>query len=500
MPLNNLESLNYLNNLESLNYIMPELIVTISIVVLVVLDLVVGGEKKRWMTGLVLVILAGTLYAVADLYAAGERPLFGGMIALDGFSLFFKMIFVVATMIAAIFTLESSDVASNRIGEFYALMLAMVLGGFLMSSATDLLMIYLALEMVSIPSYILSGFQKGVRRSSEAAVKYVIYGGVSSGVMIYGLSLLYGVTGTTNIYRMGEILATSQPYPLTLFVGIAFAMAGFGYKVATVPFHFWCPDVYEGAPTPVTAFLSIAPKAAGFAMLSRFFYSGFAHQDGTQLVFTGVDWPLLLGVISAFTMTLGNTVAIWQDNLKRLLAYSSIAHAGYMMLGVVTLSGAGLRALMFYLMAYLLMNLGAFLVVILMAPKLNGEDIHSYRGLGKRSPFVAVVMTIFLLSLTGLPPTAGLIGKVYIFAALIEYKWYLLAVVGVLNSVVALFYYARIIRAMFMEEPATTEMIVLPRRSLAILTAIAAPTVLFGLYWVPLINLADRSMRMLGGP
>ena len=489
-----------LNNLESLNYIMPEIIVTISIVVLVVLDLVVGGEKKRWMTGLVLVILAGTLYSVADLYAAGERPLFGGMIALDGFSLFFKMIFVVATMIAAIFTLESSDVASNRIGEFYALMLAMVLGGFLMASATDLLMIYLALEMVSIPSYILSGFQKGVRRSSEAAVKYVIYGGVSSGVMIYGLSLLYGVTGTTNIYLMGEILATSQPYPLTLFVGITFAMAGFGYKVATVPFHFWCPDVYEGAPTPVTAFLSIAPKAAGFAMLSRFFYSGLAHEAGTEMVFTGVDWPLLLGVISAFTMTLGNTVAIWQDNLKRLLAYSSIAHAGYMMLGVVTLSGAGLRALMFYLMAYLLMNLGAFLVVILMAPKLNGEDIHSYRGLGQRSPYVAVIMTIFLLSLTGLPPTAGLIGKVYIFAALIETKWYLLAVVGVLNSVVALFYYARIIRAMFMEEPATTEMIALPRRSLAILTAIAAPTVLFGLYWVPLINLADRSMRMLSGP
>ncbi len=488
------------NNLESLNYILPEMIVTLSVLVLVILDLLVDGEKKRLMTGVTVAALVLTLFSIAALYRAGERSLFEGMMALDAFSLFFKMLFVVATILAAVFSLESADVGSRRIGEFYALLMALVLGGFLMASATDLLMMYLALEMVSIPSYLLSGFQKEVRRSNEAAIKYVIYGGVSSGVMIYGLSLLYGMTGTTNLYKMAEVLSTSQPYPLTLFVGIAFAMAGFGYKVASVPFHFWCPDVYEGAPTPVTAFLSIAPKAAGFAMLARFFYSGVAHQAGAQLAFTGVDWPFLLAVIAAFTMTLGNVVAVWQDNLKRLLAYSSIAHAGYMMMGVVTLSGEGLRAMMFYLMAYLLMNLGAFLVVILMARRLNGEDIGAYKGLGARSLFVAVVLTIFLFSLTGLPPTIGLIGKIYLFAALIEHKWYWLAVIGVLNGVVALYYYARIVRAMFLEQPATAEPIALPGRSLALLTAIAAPTVLFGLYWTPLIDLADRSMRMLTGP
>jgi NADH-quinone oxidoreductase subunit N len=476
------------------------MIVTLSVLVLVILDLLVEGEKKRLMTGVTVGALVLTLVSIAGLYPAGERSLFEGMMALDAFSLFFKMLFVVATILAAVFSLESADVGSRRVGEFYALLMSLVLGGFLMASATDLLMMYLALEMVSIPSYLLAGFQKEARRSNEAAIKYVIYGGVSSGVMIYGLSLLYGMTGTTNLYKMGEVLATSQPYPLALFVGVAFAMAGFGYKVASVPFHFWCPDVYEGAPTPVTAFLSIAPKAAGFAMLARFFYSGVAHQAGAQLAFTGVDWPFLLAVIAAFTMTLGNVVAVWQDNLKRLLAYSSIAHAGYMLMGVVTLSGEGLRAMMFYLMAYLLMNLGAFLVVILMARRLNGEDISAYKGLGFRSPFVAVALTIFLFSLTGLPPTAGLIGKVYLFAALIEHKWYWLAVIGVLNGVVALYYYARIVRAMFLEQPATAEPIALPGRSLALLTAIAAPTVLFGVYWTPLIDLADRSMRMLTGP
>ena len=488
------------SNLESLNYVLPEMIVTLSVLVLVILDLLVDGEKKRLMTGVTVAALVLTLFSIAALYPAGERSLFEGMMALDGFSLFFKLLFVTATILAAVFSLESADVDSKRVGEFCALLMALVLGGFLMASATDLLMMYLALEMVSIPSYILSGFQKEVRRSNEAAVKYVVYGGVSSGVMVYGLSLLYGATGTTNLYKMGEALAASPTYPLTLFVGIAFAMAGFGYKVASVPFHFWCPDVYEGAPTPVTAFLSIAPKAAGFAMLARFFYSGVAHQAGAHLAFTGVDWPFLLAVIAAFTMTLGNVVAVWQDNLKRLLAYSSIAHAGYMMMGVVTLSGEGLRALMFYLMAYLLMNLGAFLVVILMARKLNSEDIGAYKGLGARSPFVAVVLSIFLFSLTGLPPTVGLIGKVYLFAATIEYKWYWLSVIGVLNGVVGLYYYARIIRAMFLEPPATPEPVVLPGRSLALLTAIAVPTVFFGIYWVPLIDLADRSMRMLTGP
>jgi NADH-quinone oxidoreductase subunit N len=270
--------------------------------------------------------------------------------------------------------------------------------------------------------------------------------------------------------------------------------------VAAVPFHFWCPDVYEGAPTPVTAFLSIAPKAAGFAMLARFLYSSLAHRAGPELVFTGVDWPFLLAVVSAFTMTLGNAVAIWQDNLKRLLAYSSIAHAGYLMMAVVTLSQEGLRAMVFYFMAYLLMNMGAFMVVMMMARKLNSEDIHAYRGLGGRCPFAAVALTIFLFSLTGIPPTAGLVGKVYLFAALIQHRWYWLAVIGVLNGVVALYYYARIIRTMYFDEPVDRDPIALPGGWRFMLVVMAAPTVLFGIFWGPMVHLADRSLGMFTGP
>ena len=267
-----------------------------------------------------------------------------------------------------------------------------------MASSTNLLMMYLSLELVSLPSFILVGYQKRVRRSNEAALKYVVYGGVSSGIMLFGFSWIYGLTGTLDIYEIASVLDASPSYGLTLFLGAALAMAGFGYKVASVPFHFWCPDVYEGAPTPVTAFLSVAPKAAGFALLARFFYLGLSEYDGTSGTVIGIAWPQLLAVISACTMTLGNLTAIWQRNLKRLLAYSSIAHAGYMMMGIVMLSASGLKAVMFYTAAYLFMNLGAFLVVLVLAVRIGSEEIQDYNGLGWRSPWVALAMTAFLFS------------------------------------------------------------------------------------------------------
>jgi NADH-quinone oxidoreductase subunit N len=358
----------------------------------------------------------------------------------------------------------------------------------------------ISLEMVSVTSYILAGFLKGNRRSSEAALKYVIYGAASSGVMVYGMSILYGLTGSTNIFRVADGLAIADPYPLATFAAIGFVLAGIGYKISAVPFHFWTPDVYEGAPTPVTAYLSVAPKAAGFAMMVRFFYSGLSQATGTGgwLPVAGLDWPSLLAALAVATMTFGNLAAIPQTNLKRLLAYSTIAHAGYMLMGFVVLSNQGVLAVLFYLGVYLVMNLGAFFVVITVAKQARGEDIAHYRGLAWRSPFLAVAMAIFLFSLIGLPPSAGFIGKLYLFAAVIRERFYWLAVVGVLNSVVSLYYYARILRTMFLDVPeGAVGRLTVPASAGALVALLAIPTLGLGIWWTPLWNLAARSLGFI---
>lgn len=483
-------------NMSSLSYIWPEMWITAAMLVVVLADLFVSEKNKAMTTGITLVALVITLFSIVGLYDTEPRSLFSGLIALDNFALYFKGLFVVTTIVVILFGLQSTDIESDRIGEFYSVLLAVVLGGFLMASASNLLMMYLALELVSLPSFILAGYQKHLKRSNEAALKYVLYGGVSSGIMLYGFSLIYGLTGTLDIYAIANQLGSTTPWNVTLFLGAAMAMAGFGYKVASVPFHFWCPDVYEGAPTPVTAFLSVAPKAAGFAMIARFFYVGLSTYDGEIGTVLGGDWPFLLAVISASTMTLGNLTAIWQNNLKRLLAYSSIAHAGYMMMGVVMLSSAGLKGIMFYTAAYLFMNLGAFLVVIVIARLLGSEDISAYKGLGWRSPFIAMAMTVFLFSLTGFPPTAGFIGKVYLFAAVIKGGLYWLAVVGVLNSAVSLFYYARIIRTMYLDRPDSDSQVAIPGFATATLAVLMAGTLILGVYWSPLAELTDRSTAL----
>tara|TARA_B100001123_G_scaffold450029_1_gene618128 strand:- start:2904 stop:4436 length:1533 start_codon:yes stop_codon:yes gene_type:complete len=482
-------------NLASLQFFWPEILLTAAILLIVVVDLILTENKKGLLTAITLLVLVGSLFSISTLYDQDARSLFMGMVALDNFALFFKLLFVVTTIMVTIFGLQSPDIDEERIGEFYAIFLSVVLGAFLMVSATNLLMMYLALELVSLPSFVLAGYQKRVRRSSEAALKYVVYGGVSSGIMLYGFSLIYGLTGTLDIYEIAHQLSTTTPYSLALFLGATFAMAGFGYKVASVPFHFWCPDVYEGAPTPVTAFLSVAPKAAGFAMLARFFYLGLSAYDQTTGtgVPLGIAWPHLLAIISAATMTLGNLSAIWQSNLKRLLAYSSIAHAGYMMMGIVMLSASGLKAVMFYTAAYMFMNLGAFLVVLVLATRLGSEDIKDYKGLGWRSPWIAAAMTAFLFSLTGLPPTAGFIGKVYLFASVVSGGLYWLAVVGALNSAVSLYYYARIVRAMYLEKPVSTDSVTVPAFASLTLAVLFAGTLILGVYWSPLADLANVS-------
>jgi NADH-quinone oxidoreductase subunit N len=351
---------------------------------------------------------------------------------------------------------------------------------------------------------VLTGILRNNRRSQEAALKYLIYGGVASAVMVYGMSWIFGLAGSLDFSVINRSLFRIGPSSgLTVFVALVLVLAGMGYKIASVPFHMWAPDVYEGAPIPITTFLAVGSKAAGFALLTRFFYPAISHLtvDGRWEALRNVEWPQLLLVICAITMTLGNLAALQQDNLKRLLAYSSIAQAGYALMGFVVLSNDGVRAMLVYLFAYYVMDGGAFLVVMIVANETGREDIGVYRGLAARGGALpAIALTVFLLSLTGIPATVGFIGKFYIFAAAIRQQFYVLAVIGILNSVVSLYYYMRPVKAMFLEAP---EPDAPPFKgevwNYGLMGALALVTLLFGLYPPPIIEFADRSLHFFTG-
>jgi len=488
-----------LGNLASLRYFLPELAITATILLLVVLH-VVGRNRRSPEAAILALVGTGMALWVAWMTPAGEGiGLFEGMVVLDGFAVFFKVLTALATAIVIFMSIDCYELTDRTQAEYYLFLLSVLLGMFLLSSAGDIVMLYLALELVSIPSYLLAGYLKGKASSTEASMKYVVYGATASGVMIYGFSLLYGMTGSTQISEIGRVL-TLGTAPLPAMLAAVMVTVGFGYKIAAVPFHMWSPDVYEGAPTPVTAFLSVGPKAAGFAVLVRFFYTVFASPDGADGMWklsSSVDWPFLFAVLSAVTMTVGNLVAINQRNVKRLLAYSSIAHAGYMLMGFVLLTTVGLKAILFYLVVYLFMNLGAFYVVVLVANGSRSEDISYFSGLGSRAPFAAVSLAIFLFALTGIPPFSGFIGKVYLFAEVINRGVYWLALVAALNSVISLYYYARIVKVMFLEDPTQAgdlPLALVPRVMLAILVV---PTLLLGIYWEPVIRVTEASVRIL---
>jgi NADH-quinone oxidoreductase subunit N len=337
-------------------------------------------------------------------------------------------------------------------------------------------------------------------------MKYVIFGGVASGIMLYGMSWLFGLTQSLNLAdisrRVVALTEAQHRVPEVVFVAVVCMLAGFGYKISAAPFHMWTPDVYEGAPTPVTAFLSVGPKAAGFAILVRFFADALAAR-GSMSGSVATPWPIIGGILAMATMTVGNLSALGQSNVKRMLAYSSIAHAGYMLLGFCVFNENGTAAILFYIATYCLMNLGAFLVVIAVAEQSDGDEtIDAFYGLGTRSPVLAISMAIFLFSLTGLPPFAGFVGKFYIFASLIRFAgggwWFwFVAIVGVLNSVVSLFYYARVLRAMYLTAPRNAEEIqVRPTFSVTTL-ALALPTVALGIYWGPVYDFVTRSLTMV---
>lgn len=485
--------------------ILPELLLSGVILLLVFVDLALRNRRGRpsalvAVASLGLVAAMGALAAVPD----GARPLFHGMIASDGLALFLKGVVYLAALLGAVLAALSPEVRREQLGEYLILVLCLTLGMSLLAAAQNLLMIYLAIELVSVPSYVLAGFRRGDRRSSEAALKYVVFGAAASGMMLYGFSLLYGMAGTLELAGLlraveAHVVAGGLGSQFAVATAVLLALAGFAYKVAAVPFHMWCPDVYEGAPTPFTALLSVGPKAAGFAALLRFLVAGFVP-EGLPAA-GGFPWPYLVGVVAIATMTVGNFAAITQDNVKRLLAYSSIAHAGYMLMGVAVGSPLAIRAVLLYLPIYLFMNIGAFLAVMAVREQTGSESISAYRGLGSRHPLLAVTMAIFLFSLVGIPPFAGFVGKFFLFAAVLQAKtpfFYTLAVIGVINSVISLYYYARIIRAAFLEKAEPSDGAVVVRRPAATLLAVlAVPTLVLGVWWGPLMGLVERTSGLL---
>ena len=484
------------------SYFLPELIMLGTFIGCVLADIVL--RNPRLVYGKLLVGTALALIVAVVRPPAGEHWIFGRMMVVDDFSHFFRLVFLGVTVVTAVFSYSSREIMGRdreHQSEFYALLALMCFGMMSMASAADLIMLALSIELVSIASYVLAGFARFSLRSSEAAMKYVLWGAVSSGAMLYGMSIFYGLTGATSYEGIRLGLAANPAQDVTLLVAILFVMAGIGYKISAVPFHFWTPDVYEGAPTPVTALFAAGPKAAGFALLIRFFYTTLVSSDGgaTVQVLRSVQWDAVLAVLSAATMTWGNLAALRQENVKRMLAYSSIAHVGYLLMGFVLLSETGLQAILFYLLVYAIMTLGAFLFVIALNNRMGSENIEDYAGLGFREPVLAVAMFVFLISLTGLPPTAGFIGKFYLFAAAGEAGMWWLAVLGVLNSVVSLYYYMRVAKAMYFTRSEATGSLGLALPHTVLIVLLCIPIVVLGLFWGPVKALADRSVNGFWG-
>lgn len=485
----------YLNDL---HYIWPEVVLTVAVILALFSDLILKGTNQRMTGGISAFLTLLVIYFIARLWGEGSVQAPFGIMLVDNFALFFKMLAAVGLLVILLFSLFFKEFNRDGIGEYYAVILTSTLGVFFLVSTDHLLLLYLSLEMLSITSYVLAGFLKKEMRSSESALKYLVFGALASGVMVFGFSLFYGLAGDMRLGAIGQFLgAHFGEYQNTVIVASIMVLMGFAFKIAAFPLHFWCPDVYEGAPTPVTTFLAVVSKAAGFGMLLRFFWLVFAWDQSFNDLWSP-KLAILLGVLSAVTMTYGNITAMKQSNMKRLLAYSSIAHAGYMLMGVAALltasggspSFVGVDAIIFYLVTYLIMNLGAFGFVMYMSNKYGKEEVDDYTGLGWKSPYASAFMVVFLLSLVGIPPTIGFIGKYKLFIAVIDEGIYWLAVCAAVNSVISLFYYFRIAKALFLRDvPEGAEVteggLRVPAQGLvvALLAVLGVATVYYGIYW-----------------
>lgn len=432
--------------------LVPEIGLIILILAVLVYDRGLKGAERRrvglltaWGAFVILLVTLGLWLFLDEPNANAtvqQSLLWGDMMRHDLVTLVFRVMFLVALMVTSLISL---DVKRLQRGEYYILLISATIGFSLMAASTDLIMVYVALETASISSYILAGFLTKNQKSSEAGMKYFVYGAFATGVMLYGMSLVYGLTGETNYYAIANALESGIEAQAVLLVAAVAIVAGFGFKISVVPFHFWTPDVYEGAPTPFTAFVSTASKAAGFAIIIRLFTAGVL---GVPSPTNG--WWAMLVAVAIVTMTLGNFVAIFQQNIKRLLAYSSIAQAGYALIGLITLSPEGSSATMYYLLMYVFTNIAVFGGVVLVSNVTGSEKLEDFNGLSRRSPYLALVMMLALLSLGGIPPTAGFIGKFFLFKAAVDAGLWWLALIGILNAFVALYYYLSVLKYMYL--------------------------------------------------
>ncbi|RNA67801.1 NADH-quinone oxidoreductase subunit N [Alteribacter keqinensis] len=431
----------------------PEIVLAAAALLIFTIDFMTGINGKKPFIGRLSIVALLATAALVLFWNGGNSGSIGDMFVVDPFSTAFKILILTGTAIVIGISMYYLDRHPDVYqGEFYSLLLFASLGAMLMVSSADLITLFIGLEILSISAYCMAGFKKYSKKSTEAAVKYVVLGGTASAFILYGMSFMYGLTGTTSLVEIGaQIGSLFDAYPFLVMMSLLFMLVGFGFKISVVPFHMWAPDVYEGAPTPVTSFLTVISKIAAFAIILRVFFTGFG----------GIyeEWGFIIAIVAAVTMIAGNLIALTQHNVKRLMAYSGIAQAGYLLVPIaafVTLDMT-VSVILFYAVAYMVMTLGAFAVITIVTESSGSEDILSFSGLYRRSPFLAIAMSAFLISLAGLPVSAGFTGKAWIFFQAISADMLWLAVIMIVTSIVSFFYYFGIIRQMFMKEPKEKE-------------------------------------------
>ena len=476
-----------------LKSIAPILVLSVSAILVLLIGLIPGrASKSLYYYVSFLGVVASAILTIKQFDANATS--FNGAYIVDNFSVYFNVVILACTALVILVSENYLKKEDINLGEYYCLLMFATVGMMIMTAGGNLLMIFLGLEVLSISLYILAGFKRDNEKSLEAALKYFILGAFITGFLLFGIVLIYGATGSFDLQEISTILMSDGSKVLTdpmLLLGMIFLIFGFGFKVATVPFHSWVPDVYEGAPAPVTAFFAAGPKAAGFAVFFRVFLVTFKELD--------VHWVKILWILAVLTMTVGNLVAIKQNSVKRMLAYSSIAHAGYILIALVACNDMAMASVLFYIVAYGLMNIGAFSIIILLGKK--GEEnteLEDYAGLGYKHPLLAIVMTIFLLSMAGIPPLAGFVGKFYIFSSAMKSGFIVLAVIGVVNSVISVYYYLRVTVFMYMKQPNRDfgQICFSPYLVLVLLLTLWG-TFQLGLFPSSLIEIAQRSILIL---
>lgn len=468
--------------------ISPQLSLVALALVVVLLDLFI---KEKWILGVVSAVGLAVPFGFALALWGHEETALSGMFAVDGFSLFLCLLFLGIAFLTILYSTDYLPKIPRLHGEFFALILLSTTGFTFLAATRELISIYLALELSSLPLYALVSFLKE-EKSTEAGIKYLLLGAIASATLLYGMALTFGITGSTHLGEISrEIVDRAIREPALLF-GVVLMIAGFGFKMASFPFHMWVPDVYEGAPTPITAYISVGSKAAGFAVILRVFYEAFG-----QPAWLSADWSLIIAVLSAITMTLGNIIAIWQGNIKRMLGYSGIAHAGYVMVGLAAVSALGRSGVLFFLVAYTLANLGAFIAIIAISGKIGSDLIDDYSGMARRAPVLALILAFCLISLIGIPPTAGFMAKIYVFNAGVQAGLLWLVIFGVINSVISAYYYLRVVKVMFLGIPSSEEGVPSsgPLRATLVITALG---VLFlGVFPYALLHFSENAFLLL---